>query len=262
MSQVRVAVIGCTGRMGRALLRLLREERDMQLAAAVTIPTDTAIGVDAGTLAGGDPLGLPVSDAPPNACDVAIEFTDPGGVRAWSQWCAGQGVALVSGTTGLADPERALLAQAAKRVPVLWSPNMSIGVHVLNALVRRAAELLSAGWDVELVESHHRAKADAPSGTARLLIEALTAARPGARVVHGRSGTPGPRAADEIGVHALRLCGVVGDNEVHFGSAGEVVSLSHRALSRDVFAAGALRAARWLAGRPPGLYTMEQMLGA
>lgn len=262
MTPLRVAVVGAAGRMGRAILRLLVEDRRFSLVAAIVAPDDSAIGLDAGVLAGAGAMNVPVGCDPPEQCDVVLEFSSPDGCGAWAQWCGARAAALVSGTTGLQPHHREALSAAAATAPVVWSANMSVGVNVLLALVESAASRLTPGWDVEIVEAHHRRKVDAPSGTAGLLRDAVFAGRGEVlRERPGRAGVVGPRAADEIGLHAVRLGGVIGDHDVLFASENEVVSLSHRALSRDVFASGALRAAAWAAGRPPGLYDMRDVLG-
>jgi 4-hydroxy-tetrahydrodipicolinate reductase len=171
-------------------------------------------------------------------------------------------VALVSGTTGLSPESRALLDEVAGEIAVLWAPNMSLGVQVLARLVREAVASLGPSYDVEVVETHHNQKADAPSGTATLLVQAAQAARPELQPRHGREGQLGPRQPQEIGVHALRGGSVVGDHSVHLVGAFDRLEISHRAMSRDLFAAGALRAARFVAGRAPGRYTLADVLDA
>lgn len=171
---------------------------------------------------------------------------------------------LVIGTTGLNATERAAIDAAAKAVPVVFAPNFSIGVNTLFWLARRAAAALGSGFDIEVVEMHHNQKKDAPSGTAARLAEILCKARgldPERDLRHGREGLVGARAPGEIGVHALRGGDVVGDHTVHFAAAGERIEITHRASSRETFARGALRAARWALGRPAGLYSMEDVLG-
>jgi 4-hydroxy-tetrahydrodipicolinate reductase len=264
MTVLRIAIAGCTGRMGRTLIRLAAADPAFEIVGALTEAGDAALGRDAGMVAGTEPLQLPVRDRCEARCDVLVEFTLPAGCRAWAEWCAENGVALVSGTTGLEETDRAILEATAKRVPVVWSPNMSVGVNLLLRLVTELAEVLDGSWDVEIAETHHRQKVDAPSGTAQALLDAVCRVRgddPKAAGVFGRSGACGPRKPGEIGVHALRLSDVVGEHEVHFAAAGEVLTLRHRALSRDIFAAGALRAARWVVGRAPGLYHMRDVLG-
>jgi 4-hydroxy-tetrahydrodipicolinate reductase len=192
--------------------------------------------------------------------DVVVDFSMPAGTLALAPIAVSAGCAIVTGTTGLGDDVRAALDAAASRVPVLWEPNMSVGVHLLTRLVRDAVASLP-GWDVEVVETHHRAKADAPSGTALRLVEAARQARTAAtHLVHGRQGTPGARTAEEIGLHAVRGGDIIGDHEVHLLGPGERLELTHRATSRDVFAHGALRAARWIAGRPAGRYSLGDVL--
>ena len=166
----------------------------------------------------------------------------------------------MSGTTGLGEEARAALDRASARVPVAWEPNMSVGVHVLGALVARAIAMLGPDFDIEIIEAHHRLKADAPSGTALRVAEIAREARGGARFVHGREGRPGARGAAEIGVHAVRGGDVVGDHSVYLLGAGERIELIHRASSRELFASGALRFARWIAGKTPGRYAMDDML--
>jgi 4-hydroxy-tetrahydrodipicolinate reductase len=255
----RLAVVGASGRMGRAVVRLAAEAR-MELVCAVGT---TEVGRDAGELAGIGPIGTVVADAfaaiEHARADVVIDFSSPHATLALAPIAAAAGTAIVSGTTSLGDDARAALDTAAARVPVLWEPNMSLGVHVLSSLVARAAMELP-DWDVEIVETHHRAKVDAPSGTALRLAEAVQKARAGTRLVHGRQGRPGARATAEIGMHALRGGDVVGDHEVHLLGGGERIELTHRATSRDVFAHGALRAASWIVGKTPGTYSLADVL--
>jgi 4-hydroxy-tetrahydrodipicolinate reductase len=263
MNPVRLAIVGCTGRMGRALVRLAAEDPELQVAAAITLGDDPALGRDAGTAAGTETIGVTVSDRCEAACDVVVEFTLPVGCIAWARWCGENGVALVSGTTGIGDSGTAALQAAAEHVPAVWSPNMSVGVNLLLQLVSEAARRLDETWDVEVCEAHHKQKVDAPSGTARALVDAVCEARgqdPLDAATYGRYGQCGPRPAGEIGVHALRLGSNIGEHEVHFASAGEALTLRHRAQSRDIFASGALRAARWVVGRSPGLYNMRDVL--
>jgi 4-hydroxy-tetrahydrodipicolinate reductase len=256
---VRVAVLGATGRMGRAVVRLAHEA-GMRVVCAVGVGDE---GRDAGELAGIGAIGTPVtSDAKAVAssgAQVLIDFSAPAALAAAAAVCAGAGIALVSGTTGLDDAAKRALDDAAARCAVLWEPNMSVGVHVLASLVQRAAAALGSSFDVEVVEVHHRAKVDAPSGTAIRLGEVVKDAKHG-RFVHGREGRPGARHADEIGMHAVRGGDVVGDHTVFFFGDGERIELTHRASSRDLFAHGAVRAAGWIAGKPAGRYQLADML--
>lgn len=265
MSKLRVAIAGCSGRTGQAVVRVAAAEPDCQVVAAVTRAGDPRVGQDAGTVLGIEPLDVSIDTEIAVACDVLIEFTLPAGCVAWARWCAEHGVPLVSGTTGLDKHQRGVLHEAAQRVPVVWAANMSIGVNLMLALVTEAAARLGEEWDVEICETHHRHKVDAPSGTSRALLDAVCAARgqqPEKKAVHGRVGQPGPRLRGEVGVHALRMGAIVGEHEVHFTSDAESLALRHRAFSRDTFAAGALRAAHWLQGLPPGLYGMHDVLRA
>lgn len=264
MSPVRVVVAGCTGRMGRALIRLAADQPSIALVGAVTAHGDPLVGQDAGVVSHGKPAGVPIASEAPAAADVVVDFTAPAGLLAWADWCAERRVALVSGTTGLEAEHHARLRAASSSAPVLWAANMSAGVNLLIHLAGLAARSLPT-WDCEIVEAHHNRKADAPSGTARALLDAVCAARSidaSKTAVHGRSGVVGPRETGEIGVHAVRMGGVVGDHDVHFALPGEVVTLRHHAESRDIFAAGALRAATWIAGRAPGLYRMADVLAS
>lgn len=264
----RVTILGATGRMGGALIRLLAEGRDQQLVGALAEPGDACLGRDAGHLAGLDPLGVLVTDDLVGAlrgCDVAIDFTAPVATRRHAEACAAGGHALVVGTTGLGADQLSALAAAARTVPVLHARNMSLGVTVLTELVRQATGLLGPDFDVEITEAHHRGKKDAPSGTALQLGEAAAAAR-GQRLgdvaVHGRSGLAAAgRASGSIGFAALRAGAIVGDHTVLLAGAEELLELSHRATDRAVFARGALRAATWLVGKPAGQYSLREVLG-
>jgi len=239
---MRIAVVGARGRMGRTVVRLA-EEQGLELAVAL----DT---------------GESLASLASARADVVVDFSSPSATTELAGVAAAAGVAIVSGTTGLHAEALAALDRAAQRVPVAWEPNMSVGVHVLGALVARAIAMLGPEFDVEVVEAHHKMKVDAPSGTALRLAEIARDARGGARFVHGREGNAGSRAASEIGVHAVRGGDVVGDHTVYLLGAGERLELVHRASSRELFASGALRVARWIVGKPAGRYGMEDVLGA
>jgi 4-hydroxy-tetrahydrodipicolinate reductase len=238
----RIAVVGARGRMGRTVVSLAAEQ-GMEVVAAI----------DAGER---------LSALSTSRAEVAIDFSSPGATTELAEVAAAAGIAIVSGTTGLGDEAHAALDRASTRIPVAWEPNMSVGVHVLGALVARAIAMLGPDFDIEVVETHHRLKVDAPSGTALRIAEIAREARGGARFVHGREGRPGARGAAEIGVHAVRGGDVVGDHAVSLFGAGERIELVHRASSRDLFASGALRFARWIAGKPPGRYGMADMLSS
>ena len=243
MKRVRVLLVGAKGRMGQAIA-----------AAADAADTVIVAGLDQG-----DDLTKEV-----DACEVVVDFSHPGATDEICRACLGAGKPLVVGTTGHSNDERALLEKASKSVPVVFSPNFSIGVNALFWLTRKAAEMLGEDFDLEIVETHHRLKKDAPSGTAKKLAEILCEVRKldyAKNVVHGRDGLVGERPAAEIGVHSIRGGDVVGDHTVAFAGPGERLELTHKASSRETFAAGALRAAHWVAGRPAGLYSMEDVLG-
>jgi 4-hydroxy-tetrahydrodipicolinate reductase len=263
---MRLAIVGASGRMGRTLVRLAHAAAAADGLDVVCAVGMSDVGRDVGELAGIGAIGTCVVDglaAIEHAkADVVIDFSSPSATRALAPLAAAAGSAIVSGTTGLDDGARQALDRAAQSVAVLWEPNTSIGVFVLTRLVAEAASALR-DCDIEIVEMHHRAKVDAPSGTAMRLAEAAQRGRASeTRLVHGRQGASGPRAPEEIGIHAVRGGDVVGDHIVCFAGGGERVELVHRATSRDVFAHGALRAARWIAGRPPGRYTLGDVLGA
>jgi 4-hydroxy-tetrahydrodipicolinate reductase len=268
MAPARVAVIGAAGRMGRALIRAVTENPDAQLAAAIERPGSAELGVDAGILAGVAPLGVALAAERPDAgqADVWIDFSAPAASVANAQAAATAGARLVVGTTGLGAADKEVIAAAARRIPLVLAPNTSVGVTVLLRIVGEVARALGPGYDLEIVETHHRAKRDAPSGTALRLAEALAEAtgRDLAQTARtARQGDIGPRTDDEIGIQTVRGGDVVGDHTVHFLGLGERIELTHRASSRDTFARGAVRAALWLAqpGRAPGLYDMRDVLG-
>lgn len=262
MNTIQLGISGASGRMGRAIIRLASEDSAFSVVAATSASGDAALGQDAGTLAGVRTLGVAVALDAAQRPDVWIDFSSPAGCTQWARWCAASNVALVSGTTGLGETEQAALRAAANRVPVLWGANMSVGVNVLLVLVEQAARTLGADWDVEIVEAHHKLKADAPSGTAQALVNSVNTGRgTAAPLNHGRQGGHQLRTPGEIGVHAVRMGGVVGDHDVHFAGNGEVLTLSHRAGTRDIFAAGALRAAQWINGRAAGFYSMRDVIG-
>jgi 4-hydroxy-tetrahydrodipicolinate reductase len=264
MTPLRIAVAGCCGRMGHHVIQAAESDEAVRVVAALTHPDDARIGESIGSLAGIPRQDLVIASDTETECDVLIDFTTPAACRHWTQWCVARGIALVSGTTGLSDAEHSALLSAAGRIPIVWAANMSVGLNVLRGLVQQAAERLGAEWDVELVEFHHRRKLDAPSGTARALVEAVTHGREAATdstLVFGRRHDRRPRAEGEIGVHAVRMGGVIGEHDVYFASEGEVLSLRHSVQSRATFALGALQAARWVVDQRPHLYDMRNVLG-
>jgi 4-hydroxy-tetrahydrodipicolinate reductase len=268
MKPLRVVVCGVAGRMGGRVLQAVRAEDGMQVVGATERPDSAQVGLDAGTAAGGPSAGVTVSAsleaALASGADVAIDFTAPAAAQHHARICAGRKVALVVGTTGIPPEGRADIAARAREVPIVLAPNMSVGVNALFRLVAEAARALGPSYEVEIVEAHHRAKKDAPSGTALRLAEvaadALKLDRRSA-FVYERHGDTGARRPGSIGLQAVRGGDVVGDHTVFFFADGERLELTHRATSRDNFARGAVRAARWVAGKPPGLYDMQDVLG-
>jgi 4-hydroxy-tetrahydrodipicolinate reductase len=255
-----IAVCGASGRMGRTVVRLCQEAEDLRLVGACTASGDPHIGEDAGTLAGARSAGVAVTDDMSAAllgADVAIDFSLPAALGELSRLAARQHVALVSGTTGVTDLSP--LDEAATKIPVLWAPNMSLGIQVLSELVAEAARRLGPDFDIELTEVHHKLKVDAPSGTAVRLGDAIREVRP-LQVTSGRQGIVGARRKDELGMFALRGGDVIGDHSVYFFGPGERLELTHRATNRDLFASGAIRAARWLAGKPARRYTLADVV--
>ncbi|MBK8258839.1 MAG: 4-hydroxy-tetrahydrodipicolinate reductase [Polyangiaceae bacterium] len=259
---MKIAICGATGKMGLSVARLAHGDL-FQIVGAIASSGSKHLGRDLGDLAGIGTIGVAV-DAPVSSglmgADVVIDFSTPDALVALVHAAAKQGVAIVSGTTRLHAEATKALENASKLVPVLWAPNTSVGVHILRELAALAAKALGSGFDVEIVETHHRAKVDAPSGTAGALVAAVKAARPELVETRGRDGNVGPRANDELGVFAVRGGDVIGDHTVMFLGQGERIEISHRATNRDLFARGALRAARFLKGKPAGMYTMADVL--
>lgn len=261
---IRVAVAGAQGRMGKVLCDLVLAADDMELVARVVLPSEVPLAAPAGPV----PL-LALEQLDAGQVDVLIDFTVVEAVPVHAAWCAGHRVAWVLGTTGLGQPERDTVARSATRTAVFQATNFSIGVALLADLAARAARVLGLEADVEIVETHHGLKRDAPSGTALTLAQAVAHARgQDLQAVRrdGRSGLVGERPSGEIGIHAVRMADIVGEHEVVIGWPAERLVLKHDARDRKVFALGALRAARWLVApnRPAasGLYGMPDLIGA
>jgi len=264
---LKVAVLGAAGRMGRAVLSCVVEANDLQLTGAVTEPNDRLLGRDAAELIGAEGLGVPLTDDRTqglHGAQVAIDFTLPSAIETNLRACVENGAALVIGTTGLEDRHTKAIERAAHEIPVVYARNLSVGVNVFMELVARAAKALGDGYDVEILEAHHRHKVDAPSGTALALGERIAAVRDrrlDELAVYARQGRVGPRVPGTIGFSVIRGGNVVGEHSVRFIGAEEEVAFVHQAQDRKTFARGALRAARWAAGRAPGLYSMADVLG-
>jgi 4-hydroxy-tetrahydrodipicolinate reductase len=249
--------------MGRRIAALAIESEQFDVVAAVEQAGNPDIGKDIGELAGVGKFGLAVDENFADWPDVAIDFSLPEGTMHWLPMCRQKGVPMVIGTTGLTESQLAELADTAGDIPIVHAGNYSMGINLLVKLVARAAKTLGEQYDVEITETHHRFKKDAPSGTAIMLAKSICEATGkdyGEVVTHGRAGQQ-PRKEGEIGMHALRVGDTVGEHAVHFGNMGETITLSHSAHTRDTFVRGALRAATWVIGKKPGLYDMINVLG-
>lgn len=270
---VRIAVAGPAGRLGGAILKAAEDARDLSLVAGLARPGSAAAGMDLGLFVegGGRDLDLPAVDDLETAvksADVLIDVSTAEAAAEHARALAARGgPALVIGATGFSDEDNAAIEAASEHIPILRAQNFSLGVTLMAGLVKRAAAALGDEWDVEILEMHHRAKADAPSGTALVLGRAVAAGRGvdlDDKAVRGRasSGLSGPRRPGEIGFASLRGGGVVGEHEVRFAAPDGMLTISHQAYDRVIFARGALAAARWIAqGRAPGLYGMDDVLG-
>jgi len=262
-----MAVLGVSGRMGRALLVAMDEAGGIRLSGASASAGSRWVGLDAGTAASGAVRGVAVQPDPAQAIQgaaVAIDFTLPQATGANLEACVAAQCPLVIGTTGHAPEVRERIVQAAGRIPLVMAPNMSVGVNLLLELVEQAARQLDERYDIEIFEAHHRDKKDAPSGTALGLGAAAAAGRGVALeqvAEYERHGVTGARRPGNIGFSVFRGGDVVGEHTVSFAGIGERIELTHRASDRLAFARGAVRAARWLIGRPPGLYSMRDVLG-
>jgi 4-hydroxy-tetrahydrodipicolinate reductase len=261
---IRIAITGASGRMGRTLIEACTRSEGLQLAGALDRPGASIVGADAGELAGVGRLGVPIrADLDGLDFDVLVDFTRPEATLGYLDACQRSGRRMVIGTTGFDDAGKARLAEAARSIPIVFAPNMSVGVNLCFKLLDLAARVLGESVDIEVIEAHHRYKADAPSGTALRMGEVV--ARALGRdlkecAVYGRQGVTGERSRATIGFATVRAGDIVGDHTVLFAGGGERVEITHRAESRLTFANGALRAARWLAQRPAGLYDMQDVL--
>ena len=267
MAGTRMGVVGCAGRMGRMLIAEIAATEGCWVPGGSEAPGSGHVNQDIGELAGIGRIGIPIGETVEKLMrdsDVVLEFTSPAATAEHAELAAGLGTAMVIGTTGLSSEQGEGVRQAARRVPIVWAPNMSLGVNVLLSVVEEVARRLGPDWDVEIMEMHHRGKVDAPSGTALALGHAVAAGRGvalEAAAQRGRDGITGPRRTGDIGFAALRGGDAVGDHHVIFAGAAERLELVHRATSRAIYAKGAVRAARWVVGRPPGVYGLKEVLG-
>ena len=263
---MRIAIAGSSGRMGRMLIETVLKAEDMQLAAALDVAGSAYLGKDAGELVGA-PCGTPIRadfDAALAGVDCLIDFTRPAGTLAHLASCRKHGVAMVIGTTGMEAEQKKAIEHAGRDIPIVFAPNMAVGVNLVFKLLDTAARVLAQGYDIEVIEAHHRHKVDAPSGTALRMGEVVVAAlgRDLKRcAVYGREGVTGERDPSTIGFATVRGGDIVGDHTVLFAGTGERVEITHKAASRMPYALGSLRAARFLAGRKSGLYDMQDVLG-
>ena len=264
---IKVAIVGVCGRMGMSVASLASADEGIELVGATEVPGHVSIGRGLGDFIEGAGPGVSVSDGIERAArsaDVIIDFTVPEATLAHAEYSAENGKSMVIGTTGFTSEQREELLRLLERIPCVLSPNMSVGVNVLFEISRQVASHLGDRYDAEIFETHHRAKADSPSGTAIALAEAVASglgSELGDVARYQRYGRIGSREKGEIGIQTLRGGDVVGDHTVMFLGDGERVELIHKATSRDNFSAGALRAAKWIPGKAPGIYTMRDVLG-
>jgi 4-hydroxy-tetrahydrodipicolinate reductase len=262
--RTHVGINGAAGRMGQRLIHLMSQDGDLALTAAIESAGSPHLGKDAGEVSGLGALGVPIASSVPleERLDVLIDFSTPEGTLGILPVCVERRIPIVIATTGLTPEQCDEVEAAAHMTAVLFTPNMSLSVNVLFALVRKAAELLAGkDFDVEIVERHHRFKKDAPSGTALAFASIIQQAMGEMELRHGRSGITGTRPRTEIGMHSLRAGDSVGEHTIVFSTLGESLELVHRGHTRDSYARGALLAARFLAGRLPGRYSMNDVLG-
>jgi 4-hydroxy-tetrahydrodipicolinate reductase len=266
MTAQKIAIAGAGGRMGRALIEAVAQSADFRLAAALEVPGSPALGRDAGEQVGA-PCGVKITADVASAlagCDVLVDFTRPEGTLAHLDICRRQGVHMVIGTTGFSAPQKQQITDASTAIPIVMAPNTSIGVNLTFKLIEIAARVLQEGYDIEIIEAHHRHKVDAPSGTALRMgeVAAQATGRDLARdAVYGREGTTGERKASTIGFATVRGGDIVGDHTALFAGTGERVEITHKASSRATFALGALRAARFISDKRSGLFDMQDVLG-
>jgi len=264
---IKIAVTGAAGRMGKAIINAIMAEPQTSLTGALEREDAPFVGKDAGEAAGGEKLGVKIVSSMDKAfkgADVIIDFTLPEASLHFLAYAVEQKKAVVLGTTGFSHHQREEIKEISLKIPVVMAPNMSVGVNLLLKLVHDAAVAIGRDYDIEIIEAHHRHKKDAPSGTAIRIAEVIASAvdRDLARVaVYERKGIIGERRPEEIGIQSIRAGDIVGDHTVVFAAPGERIELTHKASSRDTFAAGAVRAALWLAAKPAGLYDMQDVLG-
>ena len=266
MSKIRFALVGSTGRMGRTLIEAVLKAEDAELVAAIDQAGSPFIGKDAGELIG-SPCGVAVStdlEAGLAKADCLIDFTRPEGTLVHLELCRKHKVSLVIGTTGFTAEGKKQIEAASKEIPIVFAPNMAVGVNAVFKLLDVAARILNEGYDVEVIEAHHRHKVDAPSGTALRMGEVVAAALGRTLeedAIYGREGHTGERPASQIGVSTIRGGDIVGDHTVLFAGTGERIEITHKSASRMSYALGSLKAARFMRGKASGLFDMQDVLG-
>jgi 4-hydroxy-tetrahydrodipicolinate reductase len=264
---IKVSIMGVAGRMGRSIFHILNAEDDILIVGATEISGHPEIGNDIGLISGEGELGVRISDTVEQSsadADVIVDFTTPSSTLANAKYAASNGKAIIIGTTGFTEEEKKELSKLSENFPCVFSPNMSIGVNVMFEATKKLAEILGDDYDVEIIEAHHKHKVDAPSGTALRLGEAAAEGlgRDFNKVVRfERYGAIGERKEQEIGIQTIRAGDIVGEHTVIFCGAEERIELTHRAMSRDNFAKGVVRAVKWIPGKSAGIYTMKQVLG-
>jgi 4-hydroxy-tetrahydrodipicolinate reductase len=267
-AKLRLVVHGAAGRMGRRVVALAAQDEAVELVGGVEHGSHPLLGQDLGTLAGGSPLNVSLAAQWPESADAVIDFSLPMAVSGCVQQCLASGTPLVVATTGLEAEQQELLRRAGEQIPVCWAPSMSLAVNLTMRLAQQVTAALknvTGGLDVEIIERHHRYKEDAPSGTAlkfgELIAEELQRDGEPVQHLHGREGRTGRRTANEIGYHAVRVGDNPGEHTIVFGMLGEKIELNVAASSRDCYATGAIAAAKWLQGKPAGMYDMFDVLG-
>ncbi|MHC4441911.1 MAG: 4-hydroxy-tetrahydrodipicolinate reductase [Planctomycetota bacterium] len=260
---INLAVTGAAGRMGARIIQLALEDQRFEVLAALETTNHPSVGQFIECRIGHDNFKLPIQDRTETEFDVLIDFSLPQGTMHWLEYCLSQQRAMVIGTTGHSQQQLNEIERAAKNIPILKAANMSVGVNLLFKLAGQIAATLGDEYDIEIVETHHRFKKDAPSGTAVALCNSIviaTGRNTEKDVIFGRKGQTPERPQRQIGIHALRLGDTVGEHQIHFGNQGETVTIQHSAHTRDTFVKGALRAAEWLADKPAGRYDMNNVL--
>ena len=258
-----VAVNGACGRMGARISALVFEDPELKLVAAIERQGHPSMGKDVGSIAGCGETNVKISATLNTHVDVLIDFSAPEATLNMAELCAKKNIAIVAGTTGLNSQQLEKIKQYSQKVPCLVSPNMSIGVNVTFDIVAKTARMLGRDFDVEIIETHHRFKKDSPSGTALRLAERICEAtnrKMDKDVIYGRQGITGENPTNQIGIHAVRSGDVIGEHTVVFGGLGERIEITHKAHTRDTFVRGAIRAAKFIVGKPPGMYSMADVL--